>query len=66
MRHAPGSAGSPAAQFHHICMWLLLTCSKLQKLKKVTKALEDAEKCIALKPDWDKGKKGFLAGVLFM
>lgn len=27
----------------------------LLKLKKVTKALEDAETCIKLKPDWDKG-----------
>mmetsp|Transcript_10677 Transcript_10677/g.19498 ORF Transcript_10677/g.19498 Transcript_10677/m.19498 type:complete len:290 (-) Transcript_10677:158-1027(-) len=27
----------------------------LLKLKKVTKALEDADKCISLKPDWDKG-----------
>ncbi len=27
----------------------------LLKLKKVTKALDDAETCIKLKPDWDKG-----------
>ena len=30
----------------------------LLKLKKVTKALEDAETCIKLKPDWDKGVGG--------
>lgn len=27
----------------------------LLKLKKVTKAMEDADKCVALKPDWEKG-----------
>lgn len=27
----------------------------LLKLNKVTKAMEDAEKCIALNPDWEKG-----------
>ena len=27
----------------------------LLKLKKITKALEDAEQCIKLKPDWEKG-----------
>ncbi|GIL52402.1 hypothetical protein Vafri_8286 [Volvox africanus] len=27
----------------------------LLKLNKVTKAMEDAEKCISLKPDWEKG-----------
>ncbi len=27
----------------------------LLQLKKAAKALEDAEKCISLRPDWDKG-----------
>ncbi len=27
----------------------------LLKLKKVTKAMDDADKCVALKPDWEKG-----------
>uniref|UniRef100_A0A061S0W4 Tetratricopeptide repeat protein 1-like n=1 Tax=Tetraselmis sp. GSL018 TaxID=582737 RepID=A0A061S0W4_9CHLO len=27
----------------------------LLQLKKVTKALQDAEECIKLKPDWEKG-----------
>jgi tetratricopeptide (TPR) repeat protein len=27
----------------------------LLKLKKVTKALEDAEECIRISPDWEKG-----------
>jgi hypothetical protein len=25
------------------------------KLKKVSKALEDADKCIELRPEWEKG-----------
>ena len=38
---------------------LLRVCSNrsaaLLRLKKVSKAMEDAEKVIALKPDWEKG-----------
>lgn len=38
---------------------ILCPCSNrsaaLLKLKKVTKALEDADACIKLKPDWEKG-----------
>lgn len=29
--------------------------ASLLKLKKVTKALEDAEECIRLRPEWEKG-----------
>ena len=31
--------------------------ASLLKLQKVNKALEDAEACIAIKPDWEKGVK---------
>lgn len=30
-------------------------CAALLKLSKTTKALADAEECIRLRPDWDKG-----------
>lgn len=30
-------------------------CEALLQLKKVTKALQDAEDCIRLKPEWEKG-----------
>mmetsp|Transcript_43648 Transcript_43648/g.111579 ORF Transcript_43648/g.111579 Transcript_43648/m.111579 type:complete len:135 (-) Transcript_43648:139-543(-) len=30
-------------------------CEALLQLKKVTKALQDAEECIKLRPEWEKG-----------
>ncbi len=50
LRCVPAQACAPA----HNC-----ACSNrsaaLLKLKKVSKALEDADKCIELRPEWEKG-----------
>ena len=41
-------------------------CAAFLKLNKVTKALSDAEACIGLKPEWEKGffRKGCVLEVL--